>query len=68
VLGFANGPSTFNIATTQLLPENSPNQNGGTRTSGGSTTGTTATTDPVSRLVRFTVNPLTRSVTFSILR
>ena len=70
VLGFANGPSTFNIATTQLLPNGSPNENGGTRTG---STSSTATSGGVSslgatRLVRFTVNPLLRSVTFRILQ
>ncbi|MEJ7849293.1 MAG: M36 family metallopeptidase [Pyrinomonadaceae bacterium] len=67
VLGFANGPTTFNIATTQLLPNGSLNENGGTRTSGGSTTSTT-TTNPISGLFRFTVNPITKTVTFSLLR
>ncbi len=62
VLGYLNGPSTFTIETTQLLPENSPNANGGTRTSGGSIL--SAVTNPVSGLFRFTVNPITRTVTF----
>src|SRR5688500_19096881 len=56
VLGFANGPSQFTIVCDQLLPENSPNQNAGTRTSGGNSTGG-STTNPLLRLVRFTVNP-----------
>ncbi|HEX8248366.1 MAG TPA: M36 family metallopeptidase [Pyrinomonadaceae bacterium] len=71
VLGFANGPSTFNIATTQLLPNGSPNENGGTRTGSSSSTATTggaAGSLGVTRLVRFTVNPLLRSVTFRILQ
>jgi hypothetical protein len=65
VLGFANGPSTFNIATTQLLPNGSPNENGGTRTSSGSgvSSVTSAVTNAVSGLFRFSVNPLTRKVT-----
>ena len=67
VLGFANGPTTFNIATTQLLPNGSPNENGGTRTGGGGL-GSSATTSPVSGLFRFTVNPLTNQVTFSLLQ
>jgi hypothetical protein len=70
VLGFANGPSTYSILCNQLLPQGSPNENGGTRTVGGSSTGSTstnATTSIVSRLVRFTVNPLTKSVTFKLL-
>ncbi len=67
VLGFANGPATFNIAVTQLLPNGSPNANGGTRTSGSSAT-SSATIKPVSGLYRFTVNPLTNKVTFSLLK
>jgi hypothetical protein len=63
VLGYLNGPSTFNIATTQLLPEGSPNANGGTRDSGGSSV-VSALTNPISGLFRFTVNPLTKKVTF----
>jgi hypothetical protein len=69
VLGYANGPTTFNLATTQLLPNGSSNANGGTRTSGGSSTvqSTKATTSVLSRLVRFTVNPLTKTVTLKLL-
>ena len=73
VKGFANGPSTFQIVTNQLLPNNSPNANAGTRTSGGGAA-TSGTTTPIggltsiTRLVRFTVNPLTKSVTAQMLR
>lgn len=67
VLGWANGPATYSIATTQLLPNGSPNENGGTRSSGGSGINT-ATSDPVAGLFRFTVNPLTNRVTFVVLR
>jgi len=66
VLGFANGPSTFNIVSDQLLPNNSPNANAGTRTSGGTTTG--GGTSGITNIVRFTVNPLTGSVTFQLLQ
>ncbi len=66
VLGFANGPSTFQIVSNQLLPQGSPNENGGTRTVGGSST-VSATTNVLTRLVRFTVNPLTRTVSIRIL-
>ena len=66
VLGFANGPSTYQIVSNQLVPQGSPNENGGTRTVGGSST-VSATTSVVTRLVRFTVNPLTRTVSFRIL-
>lgn len=67
VKGFANGPTTFNIAVTQLLPNGSPNENGGTRTGSGSGGSTTATTGVIPLLVRFTVNPITRQVTLSLL-
>jgi hypothetical protein len=66
VLGFANGPSTFQIVSNQLLPQGSPNENGGTRTVGGSSS-VSATTNVLSRLVRFTVNPLTRTVVIRLL-
>jgi hypothetical protein len=68
VLGFANGPSTFQIVTNQLLPNGSPNQNAGTRTNGSGSATSGGTTAPLSQLVRFTVNPLTKSVTAQILR
>lgn len=67
VLGWANGPSTYNIVATQLLPQGSPNENAGTRTGEGtilSTSGTSALTG----VFRFTVNPITRKVTVSLLR
>lgn len=67
VKGFANGPTTFSLALTQLLPNGSPNGNGGTRTGGGSGIQTTTPIVPNVRLVRFTVNPLTRAVTFRLL-
>jgi Zn-dependent metalloprotease len=67
VKGFAHAVSTYNLAITQVLPENSPNGNGGTRTSGGSGI-QTVTTSPISGVFRFTVNPLTRKITFSLLR
>lgn len=62
VLGWANGPSQFRIDTTQLLPNGSPNANGGTRTSGGSVL-SNATTQVIPGLFRFTVNPLTSRIT-----
>lgn len=63
VLGWANGPTTFTIVSDQLLPEGSPNENAGTRTTGGSWF-QPAATNPISGLFRFTVNPLTKNVTF----
>jgi hypothetical protein len=68
VLGWASGPTTYKIVSDQLLPNNSPNANAGTITPGANTTsGTTSGTVSVTKLVRFTVNPLTKSVTFRIL-
>jgi hypothetical protein len=66
VKGFANGPSTFNIISDQLLPNNSPNANAGTTSSGGGLPSVGETT--ITNLVRFTVNPLTKSVTAQILK
>ncbi len=63
VLGYLNGPSTFNIATTQLLPEGSPNANGGTRSSGDDSF-VSATSNEIAGLFRFTVNPITKKITF----
>lgn len=63
VLGWANGPTTFSIQSDQLLPQGSPNENAGTRSTGG-TWFESATTPSISGLFRFTVNPLTRRVTF----
>ena len=69
VKGFANGPSTFNIVSDQLLPHGSPNENAGTRTVGGSGSATpTGPLPTLPNLLRFTVNPITRSVTVRILR
>jgi hypothetical protein len=65
VKGFANGPADYSIACKQFLPNGSPNSNGATA---GANSPTNGTTGILSRLVRFTVNPLTRSVTAQILR
>jgi Zn-dependent metalloprotease len=67
VKGFANGPSTYNIAVKQFLPEGSPNGNTATTPTGGNSTGTTGGITRVSKLFRFTVNPITRTVTFRLL-
>ena len=68
VKGFANGPSTFNIVSKQMLPNGSPNQNAGTQSSGGSSTTGGTTPNPVLRVLRFTVNPILRTVTVRILQ
>ena len=67
VLGFANGPSDYKIVSDQLLPNVSPNANAGTQTTGGSPTAT-ETSLPITRLVQFTINPLTKSVTAQLLQ
>ncbi len=66
VLGFANGPCTFQIVSNQLLPQGSPNENSDTRTIGGSST-ISSLTNPLTRLVRFIVNPLTKTVLVRLL-
>ena len=71
VLGWANGPADYKIASDQLLPSGSPNENAGTRTVGGTTAygGTSSgVTAALPKLVRFTVNPLTKQVTAKILK
>ncbi|HEY8562998.1 MAG TPA: M36 family metallopeptidase [Pyrinomonadaceae bacterium] len=66
VKGFANGPSTFSIACKQFLPANSPNANGAA-SGGGTTLPTGGVNGILSKLVRYTVNPLTKTVTLKIL-
>jgi Zn-dependent metalloprotease len=68
VLGWANGPSTYQIVSNQFLPNGSPNANGGTVTVGGGGPLNSATTSPISGLFRFTVNPVLKKVTFTLLR
>ena len=72
VKGWANGPCDYKIVSDQLVPQGSPNANAGTRTVGGNGTfgnGTSgATTPTLSRVVRFTVNPLTKTVTVKLLQ
>jgi hypothetical protein len=67
VLGWANGPSTYNISVTQLLPQGSPNENAGTRVGEGTILATSGST-ALPGVIRFTVNPVTKNVTFSFLR
>ena len=70
VLGWRNGPVQYTLTTDQLLPAGSPNENAGRTTIGGSGTGTSGggTSGGLTRLVRFTVNPLLKKVTFTLLR
>lgn len=69
VKGFANGPATYDIVSDQFLPNGSSNGNAGT-TAGSSGSGSGSGL-PIggllNRLVRFTVNPLTKKVTAQIL-
>lgn len=69
VLGWANGPTTYNIVSDQLLPEGSPNANAGTTQIGGGGPfgGGGGGGGIIHRLVRFTVNPVLRTVTFRLL-
>jgi Zn-dependent metalloprotease len=74
VKGFANGPAEFKIVSKQLLPEGSPNENAGKFSPGAATGGATTAlsgalkpTAIITRLARFTVNPLTRTVSVKFL-
>lgn len=67
VLGFANGPANFTIVSDQLLPNGSANANAENRTSGGGGLNP-YDTGVVSGLVRFTVNPLTGTVSAQLLQ
>lgn len=66
VLGWASGPTAYTIVSNQLLPQGSPNENAGTTSPGGSSSSAAAPTS-VIKSIRFTVNPLTKSVTAKIL-
>jgi hypothetical protein len=69
VIGWANGPADFTVVSRQLLPQGSPNENDGQVTPGAESGGSTSTTiEVVELLVRFTVNPLTGTVTAELLQ
>ncbi|MGC2237642.1 MAG: M36 family metallopeptidase [Pyrinomonadaceae bacterium] len=72
VKGFINGPVQYTIVSDQLLPDGSPNENAGKRTIGGNGAANGGSgggvTGAITRALRFTVNPLTRKVTVSLLR
>jgi Zn-dependent metalloprotease len=69
VKGWANGPTDYNIASDQLLPQGSSNANAGTRTIGGNGFTSSATGgSAITRLFRFTVNPVLKTVSISLLR
>jgi Fungalysin metallopeptidase (M36) len=61
VIGFANAPTQFTITSSQFI-DGAASSGGGSSAFLPSTQGTT-----VTRLVRFTINPLTRSVTTRLL-
>jgi hypothetical protein len=74
VKGFANGPAEFKIVSKQLLPQGSPNENAGTfspgasAATGGATGGAVKPSlTTVTRRARFTVNPLTKTVSVKFL-
>jgi hypothetical protein len=73
VKGFTNGPSEFKIVSDQYVPEGSPNANvpgtvtPGTQTGSGGG-GTSLPTGVIKMVLRFTVNPLTRTVTSRIIQ
>jgi len=72
VVGWAHGPADYKVVSDQLLPQGSANGNAGQVTPGGSsaTTGTDGLKAPlttVTRVVRFTVNPLLKTVTVRLL-
>ncbi len=66
VKGFANGAADFTVVSKQLLPNGSPNANAGTQT-GASGAASGASTLTGVKVVRFTINPLTKSITAKIL-
>jgi hypothetical protein len=68
VKGWANGPCDIKIVSDQLLPQGSPNANAGSRTIGGSGLSSGSSTTGVAKLFRFTVNPILKSVSISLLK
>ncbi|HJR06317.1 MAG TPA: M36 family metallopeptidase [Pyrinomonadaceae bacterium] len=69
VIGWAGVAQDFEIASTQTLRIAQSAGASGSSTSGSTgSTGSTLTTGTATRLVRFTVNPLTKSITMQVLR
>jgi hypothetical protein len=68
VVGWAGAAQDFEIASTQTLRIPQTTGSATTAGTGGSTSGSTLTTTTATRLVRFTVNPLTKSVSMQVLR
>ena len=70
VLGFANAVADYTIVSKQILPQGSPNANAADRTSsgGGELNPYDTSGDVTSRTLRFTVNPLLRTINLRILQ
>jgi hypothetical protein len=68
VKGWANGPADYKLVCEQLLPLGSANANAGTRTIGGNglSSGSSSPTG-ITKLIRFTVNPVLKTVSISLL-
>ena len=75
IIGFVNAASDYKVVVRQFLPVGSPNANAGMVTifadgseAAGGSSGAGEVTGVLRRVVRFTVNPLTKQVTAQILR
>lgn len=71
VKGWANGPCDYKIVSDQLLPNGSPNANAGTRTIGGGGAlggNSSGLTGGLTKIIRFTVDPLTKTVTAKFIK
>jgi len=69
VKGWANGPADYKLVCEKLLPQGSSNANAGTRTIGGGGLSSGATTGTgLTKLVRFSVNPILKTVSISLLK
>jgi hypothetical protein len=74
IIGFVNAASDYKVVVKQYLPQGSANANSddvtvnndGSETSGAS--GAVPVTGLVRKLIRFTVNPLTKSVSAKFLQ
>ena len=69
VVGYASGPCQFTITSEQYINTTAtgPNSNGGSSGSSSFLPAITGVSTP-AHLVRFTVNPLTKAVTFKVLK
>jgi hypothetical protein len=67
VIGWANGPTQYTIQSDQLLPQGSPNENAGTVVPSATANSNTPPSGIIGRILRFTVNPLLKTVTIKLL-